>query len=144
MGLAGACGGGLEVGDAKERVAPVLSVVGEGAMPTTFAAATAAARDELGGEANETGRDVAGGVVVALETGVLVGIGEFSKGALGDITPGGCLLELRLLQGGVALCWAGVLASLSTSIGEVSVGGIVATAEAYKLGAGVVGRAVTS
>jgi len=122
----------------------VLSMVGEGAMPTMFAAATAAARDELGGEANETGRDVAGGVVVAPKTGVLVGIDEFGKGALGDVTPGGCLLELQLLWGGVALHWAGVPAGLSTSIGEASVGGIAAATKAYKLGAEVVGVAVTS
>jgi len=60
------------------------------------------------------------------------------------VTPGGCLLELQLLQGGVALCWAGVPASLSTSIGEASVGGIAATTEAYELGAEVIGIPVAS
>jgi len=110
----------------------------------TFAAATAVARYELSGEASETGRDGAGGVGVAAKTDVLVGIEKFREGALGDMAPGGCLLELQLLWGGVALRWAGVPAGLSTSIGEVLVDGIAVATKAYEPGAGVVGRAVTS
>ena len=45
--------------------------------------------------------------------------------------PGICFLELRLLRGGVVLCWVGVPASLSTSIGETSVVEVVDAAAAY-------------
>ncbi len=89
--------------DADEGVAPVLGLVEEGTVPTMFVAATAVARDELGGEATVAERDVAGGVGVAPETDVLLGVDGLGEGALGGMTPEGCLLELRLLWGGVAL-----------------------------------------
>ena len=44
----------------------------------------------------------------------------------------------------MALCWAGVPAGLSTSMGEASVGGIVDAATAYKWGAAVAGVAAAS
>jgi len=53
------------------------------------------------------------------------------------VAPSEGLLELQLLWGGVALCWAGVPAGVSTSMGEASVGGRAATAVAYELGAKV-------
>jgi len=51
---------------------------------------------------------------------------------------------LWLLRGGVVLQWVGRLPGWSTSIGEASVGGIVAAAIAYKPGADVLGMTATS
>jgi len=51
---------------------------------------------------------------------------------------------LRLPQGGVAQHWAGEPTSWYTSIGEASVGGIAAATTADRLGAEVVGIAVSS
>jgi len=98
VGLAGACGGGLEVGGADEGVALVLDLVGEEAV-TMFAAATAG-REERGGEANGTGRDIAGGVGVAPGAGVLMGVDGFGEVAFGGMAPGDCLAALQLIQGG--------------------------------------------
>jgi len=103
VGLAGACGGELEVGGDEEGVALALGLVGEEAV-ATLVAATAVAREELGGEAISTGRDVAGGVGVAPRAGILMGVDGFSEVAFGAVAPGDCLAELQLLQGGVALC----------------------------------------
>jgi len=58
--------------------------------------------------------------------------------------PGDCFLELQLLRGGVALCWAGVPAGLSTAMGEASVERLVAAAAAYKLGVLMVEVSATS
>jgi len=102
VGLAGACGGGLEVGGDEEGVVLVLGLVGEEAV-ATLAAATAVAREELGGEAIGTGRDIAGGVGVAPGAGVLMGVDGFSEVAFGAMASGDCLAELWLLQGGVVL-----------------------------------------
>jgi len=64
VALTEACGGGLEVGRDEEGAALALALVGEEAV-AALAAATAAAREELGGEAEGTGRDVAGGEGIA-------------------------------------------------------------------------------
>jgi len=87
---------------------------------------------------------MADGVGVAPWAGVLVGVDWVGEAAFGAMAPGDCLFELQLLWGGVALRWAGVPARLSTSIGEASVGGIVAATKAYELGAEVIGGAVAS
>jgi len=58
--------------------------------------------------------------------------------------PGEVLVKLWLLQGGVALHWAGVPAGLSTSMGEASVGGMVDAATEYKQGAAGVGMTAAS
>jgi len=133
VSLTWACGGRLEVGGADEGVALLLDLVGEEAV-MTFAAATAVAREELGGEANGTGRDVAGGVGVAPKAGVLMGVDGFGEVALGGMAPGDCLFELRLLWGGVVLHWAGVPAGLSKSMGETLVVRIVDAVDAYDRG----------
>jgi len=73
---------------------------------------------------------MAGGVGVASWAGV-AGIECAVKVAFGAEVPGNCFFELRLLQGGVALRWAGVPASLSTSIGEASIVEVVDAAAAY-------------
>ncbi len=65
VALTEACGGGLEVRGGEEGVALALALVGEGAV-ATLAAATAAAKEELGGEAKGMGRDVTGGEGVFL------------------------------------------------------------------------------
>jgi len=95
-----ACGNGLEVGGDEEGVALALGLV-EGEAVVTLAAATAAAKEELGGEANGAGWDVAGGVGVAPWVGVLVGVDWFVEVAFGGVAPGECFFELQLLQGGV-------------------------------------------
>ena len=126
VALDGACGGGLEVGGDEEGVALALALVGEEAV-AMLVAATATAKEELGGEAEDMGRDIAGGEGVAPKAGVLMGVDGCGEVALGGMAPGDCLFELQLLWGGVALRWAGVPTGLSTSIGEASVGGIAAT-----------------
>jgi len=136
VALTEACGGGLEVRSDEEGAALALALVGEEAV-VTLAAATAVAREELGGEAEGMGRDVAGGEGVAPGAVVWRGADGVREVAFGGVAPGECLLELWLLQGGVALCWVGVPASVSTSIGEASVGGGAATAAAYEPGAEV-------
>jgi len=107
-------------------------------------AATAAASKELGGEAAGVGWFVAGGVGVAPWAGVLVGVVGIAEVACEGMAPGEVLAELWLLWGGVALCWAGVPAGFSTSMGEASVGGMVDAAAAYKWGAAVVGMTAAS
>ncbi len=89
---AGACGGGPEVGGDEEGVALTLGLV-EGEAVTTPAAATAAAREELGGEANGAVWFRAGGVGVAPWAGVLVGIVWLVKVAFGGMAPGDCFLN---------------------------------------------------
>ncbi len=73
---------------------------------------------------------MAGGVGVASWAGA-AGVECAIEVAFGAKAPGICFLELRLLRGGVALHWAGVPASLSTSIGETSVVKVVDAAAAY-------------
>jgi len=102
------------------------------------------AREELGGEANGAGWDVAGGVGIVPWAGVLVCVDWFVEVAFGGVAPGDCFFELQLLWGGVALHWADVPVGLSTSMGEASVGGIVDAAAAYKWGEAVVGVAAAS
>ncbi len=87
---------------------------------------------------------VAGGVGVAPWAGVLVGVVGIAEVACEGMAPGEVLAELWLLWGGVALCWAGVPAGFSTSMGEASVGGMVDAAAAYKWGAAVVGMTAAS
>jgi len=95
-----ACWGGFEVGGDEEGVALALGLV-ESEAVAILAAATATAREELGGEANCAGWDVAGGVGVAPWTGVLVGGDWLVEVAFGGMAPGECFFELQLLQGGV-------------------------------------------
>jgi len=59
-----ACGGGPEVGGDDEGIALVVDLV-VGAVVATLPAATAAARDELGGEVEGVGWFVTGGMGVA-------------------------------------------------------------------------------
>jgi len=128
---AGACGGGPEVGGDGEGVALAIGLV-EDEVVATPSAATAAAREELGGEATGADWFVAGGMGVAPQAGVLMGAVWIAVVAGEGVAPGEVLVELQLLWGEVALCWAGVPASLSTSMGEASEGGIVDAAAAYK------------
>jgi len=142
VALTEACGGGLEVRSDEEGVALALALVGEEAV-ATLAAATAAAKEELGGEAKGMGRDVTGGEGVAPEAAVQGGADRVREEAFGGVAPRECLLELRLLQGGVVLHWAGVPASVSMSIGEATGGGGAATTAAYEPGAEVCGIPVS-
>jgi len=137
------CWGGIEVGGGDKGVALALGLV-EGKAVATLAAATAATREELGGEADGAGWDMAGGVGVAPWTGVVMGVDWLVGVAFGAMAPGDCFFELWLLQGGVALRWAGVPASLSTSMGEASVVREVDAAMAYKWGAVVIGVVAAS
>jgi len=57
--------------------------------------------------------------------------------AFGAMAPGDCFFELQLLQGGVALCWAGVPAGLSRSMGEALVVGIVDAISTDEWGAAI-------
>jgi len=138
-----ACWGGLEVGGDEEGVALALSLV-EGEAVVTLAAATAAAREDLGGEANGAGGDVAGGVGAAPWTGLLMGVDWLVEVAFGGMAPGDCFFELQLLWGGEVLRWAGVPAGLSTSIGEALVVRIMDAAMAYEWGAVVIGVVAAS
>jgi len=79
-------------------VALALALVGEEAV-ATLVAATAVAREELGGEAIGTGRDIASGVGVAPGAGALMGVDGFSEVAFGAVASRDCLAD-----GGVALC----------------------------------------
>jgi len=126
--------GGLEVGGGDEGVALALGLV-EGKAVATLVAATAAAREELGGEADSAGWDMAGGVGVAPWTGVVMGVDWLAGVAFGAMALGNCFFELWLLWGGVVLCWEGVPASLSTSMGEASIVRVVDAAMVYKQGA---------
>jgi len=72
------------------------------------------------------------------------GASEVREEALGGVATCRCFLELQLLRGGVALCWAGVPAGVSSSIGEASEGGGAAATVAYELGAEVCGIPVSS
>jgi len=69
----GACGGGPEVGGDEEGVALAIGLV-EDEVVATPSAVTAAAREELGGEANGADWCIAGGVGVAPWAGVFVGV----------------------------------------------------------------------
>jgi len=60
MALAEACGGGLEVRVGVEGMALALALLGEGAV-AMLAAAMAAAKEELGGEAKGMAKDITGG-----------------------------------------------------------------------------------
>ncbi len=133
-----ACRGGLEVRGGVARVALALALVGEGAV-AALAAAMAVAKEELGGEAKGTAWDVTGGEGEEPEAAIQRGANRVGEEAFGGVATREGLLELRLLQGGVALCWAGVPASVSTSIGEASGGRGAATTAAYELGAEVCG-----
>ncbi len=82
--------GELEMGGDEVGAALALSLVEVEAVIIPVAA-TAAAREELGGEVTVAGLDMAGGEI-----------------AFGAKAPGICFFELRLLWGGVALRWAGV------------------------------------
>jgi len=94
VGWARTCWGGLGVGGGEEEVALALALgLVEGGTAATLAAATAAAREELGGEANGAGWDVAGGVGVAPWAGVLVGVDWFVEVAFGGMAPGDCFLN---------------------------------------------------
>jgi len=111
VGVSWACAGGgeAEVGGDDEGVVLVVDLVTSTAVAIP-PAATAAARDELGGEADGVG----------------------------------WLVKLWLLQGGVALSWAGEPAGLSMSMGDVSARGWVDAAAAYEQGAAVMGVAAAS
>ncbi len=143
--MAWACAGGgeAEVGGVDEGVALVVGLV-TGTTVVIPPAATAAARDELGGETNGMGWLVAGGVGVAPWAGVLAGMFWITEVASEGMAAREVLVKLWLLQGGVALHWAGVPTGVSTSMGEVSAGGIVDAAAAYKWGAAVAGVAASS
>jgi len=141
--LAEACGGGLEVRGVVERVALTLALLGEGAV-ATFAVAMAAAKEELGGEAKGAARDMTGVEGGAPEAAIWGGANKVGEEALGGVATCRCLLELRLLRGGVALRWAGVPAGVSSSIGEASEGGGAAATAAYEPGAEVCGIPVSS
>jgi len=145
VGEAWACAGGeeAEVGGDDEGVALVVGLVA-GTAVTMPPVATAAARDELGGETTSVGWLVAGGVGVAPWARVLAGMFWHTEVASEEVAAREILVKLWLLQGGAALCWAGVPAGMSTSMGEVSAGGIVDAAAAYKWGAAVVGVAAAS
>jgi len=97
-----ACGGGPEVGGDEEGVALAIGLVEDEAvaMPS---AATAAAREELGGEANDAGCFVAGGVGDAPWAGVLAGVVWITEVACEGMAAGEVLVKLWLLQGSVAL-----------------------------------------
>jgi len=60
------------------------------------------------------------------------------------VSVGRTLAKLQLLQGGVALHWAGKPAGLSTSMGEASVVGLADAAAAYEQGAAGVDMSATS
>jgi len=136
--LAEACGGGLEVRVGVEGMALALALLGEGAV-AMLAAAMAAAKEELGGEAKGMAKDITGGEGGALKAAIEWGANKVGEGTFGGVVPRECLLELRLLQGGVALRWAGVPAGVSSSIGEAPEGGGAATTAAYDPGAEVCG-----
>ena len=110
----------------------------------TFALAMAAAKEELGGEAKGAARDITGVEGGAPEAAIWGGASEVGEEALGGVATCRCLLELRLLRGGVALRWAGVPAGVSSSIGEASEGGGAAATAAYEPGAEVCGIPVSS
>jgi len=61
-----------------------------------------------------------------------VSVVKFIGVALGAAAPEDCFFELWLLQGGVALCWAEVLASMSTSMEDALVSGLVDAAAVYE------------
>jgi len=61
-----------------------------------------------------------------------VSVVKFIGVAFGAMATEDCFLELWLLRGGVALCWVEVPASVSTSMGDALVGGVVDAATAYE------------
>ncbi len=117
----GAFWGVLVAGSGEDAVAVAVSTAIGGTM-AVLVAARAAAREELGGEAEAAAWVLAGDTGVAVCPRVLL-VGDLLLGvACGGAVSTGCFLELRLLRGGVELRWAGVSAGGSTSIEEASVG----------------------
>ena len=117
------------MGGDDEGVAPVAGLVAGAAMVAP-PAATAVAREELGGEAEGADWFMAGGAGVAPWAEVLAVVVWIREVVCGGMAVGGDLVELWLLQGGVVLCWAGEPAGLSSSMGEVAAGGLAAAAAA--------------
>jgi len=108
-----ACRGRPEV-VGEEGVTLAVSLV-RGVAVAMPSAATAAARDELGGEANGAAWFVTDRVGVAPWAGVLAGMFWITELVCEGMVAGEVLVKLQLLWGGVVLCWAWELVDLLAS-----------------------------